>query len=138
MLKQKLDDLSPGYVLPPLPFDLPTEAVERYRIAVGDESPLYGEVGAPVPPAALATFSLRALLAALELPPTAMHASQQLEFLAPVWPGESLICHCQVGNRSVRSGSAFIRLDFSTRFEEREVMKGRITLLLQGRAPATP
>ena len=129
-MNQSLKDLLPGDVIPPISFDLPPEVVESYRLAVGDESPLYRTPGTPVLPAAVAALSLGALLSILDLPSGTLHASQELEFLAPVPPGSSLTCRCQVRSRTVRTGNAFVGLDFSIWWGEREMLKGRTTLIL--------
>jgi acyl dehydratase len=101
-LKIEYKDLAAGYEFPPAGFLLDGEKVKEYLAAVEDDIPIYGEQRV-VPPMAVAALAMTALSAALVLPPGTIHVSQDLAFVTPARPGETLTSRARV-ERKVERG----------------------------------
>jgi len=108
--------------------------VSKYVGAVGDATAQPGGPGeAKAPPMAVAALGLRGVLEDLGIPSGALHAGQELSFSGPVDVEASLRCRATVARNSVRRGSRFVDINISVRDEEdREVMSGTTTLIMQG------
>ena len=110
--------------------------VAKYVGAVDDATALTGGSGeAKAPPMAVAALGLRGVLDDLGIPSGALHAGQELRFSGPVDVGASLRCRATVARNSVRRSSRFVDIALSVRDEEdREVMSGATTLIMQDEA----
>lgn len=112
------------------------DTVAKYVGAVGDATALPGGPGeAKAPPMAVAALGLRGVLDDLGIPGGALHAGQELRFSGPVDVDASLRCRATVARNSVRRSSRFVDIALSVRDEEdREVMSGTTTLIMQDEA----
>ena len=109
--KTNLFDLPAGQTFPALPVDFSEDRVARY-LEVLDGAPL-GTTAQFVPPEAAVTFALGALLDRLELPPGAMHVSQEARVVTPQPIGAETVCLAGIAQRSRRGGMAVVALDFT-------------------------
>lgn len=119
--------LPKGHEFPPETFTLTPEWVREYVAAVGDEA--IGALGdGLIPPMALATQSIRALIEASPLPDGALHAGQELSFQRAVRAGETLTAHARIASRGERAGWVLMSVDFDVRAGDASVMTGRGTI----------
>ena len=83
-----------------------------------------------MPPLALGAWALGALMEHLPLPPGALHAGQEFEFLRAVAPGEPLEASVRVAQRSERRGTLLLALDLELRAAGggAPVLRGRSTV----------
>ena len=79
----------------------------RYLEAVGDDRPEYLEAGI-APPLGLTAWALGTLLERLELPPGAIHSSQEMETLGPVRWGEVISVSASIDGPKRKGGMDFI------------------------------
>ena len=119
--------LPKGHEFPPATFTLTREWVAEYLAAVGDEA--IGAVGDDVvPPMALATQSIRALIEASPLPEGTLHAGQELSFRRAVRVGETLTANARVASHGERAGWVLMSVDFEVQAGSDSVMTGRATV----------
>jgi hypothetical protein len=128
-------DLPRGHELPVAHFRLDADDVRRYVEAVEDRSNAYGqgtEAGpAWVPPLAVATMALRAILEQVRLPAGAVHTGQEVEFQRAVPVGASLRSRARVAQRSEMRGVAISVVEFDVAEEgaATPAVVGRATLM---------
>lgn len=122
-----LASLNKGHEFPPVSFDLSSDWVTDYVAAVEDAAiALHEDV---VPPMALATLGVRALLRAAGLPEGAVHVGQELAFHRAVQIGETLAARARIASRGERAGWVLVGLDLAiTDSDDAGVMSGRATL----------
>ena len=97
---------------------------QRWRISDENESQL-------VPPMAIAAFSIRGVVNDLAIPGGTLHTGQEIEFLSPVYVGETLEFSAVILQNSVRGGWRFLVVGISVMFVKgRNVMKGKSTIML--------
>jgi hypothetical protein len=130
-------DLPRGHELPAARFRLSADDVRRYLEAVEDRSSAYGlgpDGPAWVPPLAVAALALRAILEQVELPPGALHASQEVEFRRPVPVGASLHSRARVAQRSEMRGAVISVIEFDVTEEgaSAPAVVGRATIMAPG------
>lgn len=122
-----LAELPKGHEFPPATFTLTREWVAEYVSAVNDEA--IGALGESfVPPMALATQSIRALIEASPLPDGTLHAGQELSFRKAVRVGETLTANARVASRGERAGWVLMSVDFEVQTNSDSVMTGRATV----------
>src|SRR3990172_3779874 len=120
--------LSKGHHFPSTAFTLPADWVRDYVVAVEDGA-ITSFGGGAVPPIALATLSIRALLERTALPPGTVHLGQELSFRRLVSTGEQLVARAQVMSRGERQGWVLTGIDLIVEDATGElVMEGRATL----------
>ena len=108
---------------------LDAESRQAYLEAVGDESPIYAELGA-TPPLALAAQALGRMLDVLSLPGGTIHASQEISCLEPALLGETVSCAAKLSRPMQRGDWRFITVDFTvTGAGKRELIRGKTTVL---------
>ncbi len=118
--------LTKGMKLLPRTFRLRPAWVRQYTSAVEDGA--IGQLGSDVAPMAIAALAFRSLLEAIELPPGALHAGQELSFLAPVQVGQSLTARAKVASSGQRAGWSLLTFDLQVQDEGgRTVLTGRTT-----------
>ena len=122
-----LASLPKGHKFPSATFTLTREWVAEYVAAVGDGA-MRSLGGAFVPPMALATQSIRALIQASPLPPGTLHAGQELSFHRAVRTGETLTANAQVASRGERAGWVLMSVDLEVQAGDENVMTGRATV----------
>jgi hypothetical protein len=105
--------------------ELRAERVRAYLAAVGDDSP-YGNA---VPPLAAVALGLAALQEQLSLPDGALHTGQEVEHLAPVRAGESLILTGRVAQRSERQGMVISVIEFELAADDTPAVRARTTIM---------
>jgi acyl dehydratase len=122
-----LAELPKGHKFQPATFTLTRAWVAEYVAAVCDEA--IGTVGEDiVPPMALATQSIRALIEASPLPDGTLHAGQELSFRRAVRVGETLTANARVVSRGERAGWVLMSVDFEVQTNRDSVMTGRATV----------
>ena len=110
----------------------------RYLEAVGDDRPEYLEAGI-APPLGLTAWALGTLLERLELPPGAIHSSQEMETLGPVRWGEVISVSASIDGPKRKGGMDFTTASYSlTDGSGRAVLKGRSTVLNVDTGAASP
>lgn len=109
-------------------FELDAETVREYTAAVEDDA--VSSLGADVaPPMAVAAFAVRGLISRMALPPGALHAGQEIEYLRPARIGEKLAVSGRVVSSGVRRGWALATVEMDVRDQSgSSVMHGRATL----------
>jgi acyl dehydratase len=118
-----LSALKKGHEFPPAEFTLSPEWVADYGAAVGAET-----TGASVPPMAVATLAIRALLEAASLPSGTIHAGQELSFAHPASVGDRLSVDARVASRGERAGWVLMSVELRVDTAESRVMDGRATI----------
>ena len=110
--------LERGFRFAPLRIPLDFHTVERYRSAVKAFSPAYedGQLRL-VPPLAAMAFALREVLNQIQLPPGALHSSQEFEAHQALPEGTILLCDAIISQRTVRGGWLFLNIDFVANVE---------------------
>ena len=82
-----------------------------------------------VPPLALATLSIKALLAQAELPDGAIHVSQEAHFWLEAAPAGALVAKARIGSRGERAGWVLMGVELEIEDETGTmVMNGRATI----------
>lgn len=115
-----------GDRLPPIAFVVTREEVRAYLAATGESVEAW-RTG--VPPLALGAYVLAGLMEEMPLPPGALHAGQEFEFLSPVTQGEPLEAELTVAQQSERQGSNIVVFASELRAGERAVLRGRTTVM---------
>ena len=107
-----------------------TEAWGRgYLEAVGDDRPECWESGV-APPLGLTALILGTLLKRLDLPPGAIHSSQEVEPLGAVRWGEVISANASIDGPKRKGGMDIITASYSINDGSgREILKGRSTVL---------
>ena len=104
--------------------------VEAYLAAVENTSAIYHETGA-VPPMAVAARALGAFIQALDLPPGAIHASQELECVGVLQQGDEVRCVGRVSRPRKRGDWSLITAEFqASRPGGGTVVAGKSTVLV--------
>lgn len=119
-----------GDRLPPIAFMVTAEDVRVYLAATG-EDPAAWTVN--VPPLALGAYILAGLMEEMPLPPGALHAGQEFEFLDAVAQGEPVEAQLTVAQQSERQGSNIVVFASELTAGGRSVLRGRTSVM----APAT-
>jgi len=129
-MSQSLEALSKGHEFPPVTVDLSSAWVRDYMKAVEDGA--IGALGADlVPPMALATLSIRALLQGAQLPDGAIHLGQEVSFARPVNVGERISAGGRVASRGERRGWVVMGIELTIEDESRAtIMTGRATVTM--------
>ncbi|MFN8584014.1 MAG: MaoC family dehydratase [Dehalococcoidia bacterium] len=115
-----------GDRLPPIAFTVTLEDVRAYLAATGEAA---GTWSAHVPPLALGAYILAGLMEVMPLPPGALHAGQEFEFLDTVAQGEPLEAELTVAQQSERQGSDIVVFASELKAGERVVLRGRTTVM---------
>lgn len=124
-----------GHQFPPLQLDLSERWVRTYVEAVGDTT-IEHHPGS-VPPMAIATLAIGALLKSAGLPEGAVHVAQELSFARSVSVGEALTASARVLSRGERQGWVLMGVNLTvTDHDGRSVMDGRATLTFPVEAEA--
>lgn len=122
-----LATLPKGHEFAPASFLLTRDWVDAYAAAVDDRA--IAALGADaVPPMAVATLSVRALLEASPLPPGSLHAGQELAFRRAVKVGAELTVAARIVSRGERAGWVLMSLDLDVTSSGGQVMTGRATI----------
>jgi acyl dehydratase len=104
-----LADYQSGHVFDDHSFEITVSEAKAYANAVGDSSPPAS--GNQVPPMLLIAAGLSRVIEALELGGGTIHASQEVNFVRPVSPGENIVARTTLRGNSVRRGSRFATVE---------------------------
>ena len=107
--------------------------VADYVAAVQDESGSLSDNRGDrvVPPMAVATLSVRAVVQDLRIPGGTLHAGQELQFLKPVAVGQTLESVATLAQNSVRGDWRFLVIDCRVTDDGMaEVMTGKSTIMI--------
>ena len=128
--KVKYSQLEAGYEFPPRSYKLDTSIVSAYLKAVEDTSRLYQDTNL-VPPTAIAAYALAALSQGIDLPPGAIHVSQELEFMDTMSVNDSLISYAKVSRKQSRSKFHLLAIDLNV-FNQNQtaVLAGKTSFIL--------
>lgn len=133
------DEIEEGREFDPPDLDLTSEAVQKYILAVEDDTPIYTNqkaaeeagLGWPVaPPTTAAIFSRTSVLLSEEgkMPPGSIHARQEFQFVAPFRPGDKLTTKAKVVEKFVRKERKWMVIESTTKNQRGEtVVIGRMT-----------
>ena len=110
-----LDSVAAGRAFPPTSLDLSKGAIIRLLDSL--EATLSEDVGGDelVPPSALASLALGALLTRVTLPAGTLHASQEILMERAVPIGAKAVCEAGVSAVSSRGSMTFVTLNFTVR-----------------------
>ncbi len=110
-----LDSVAAGRAFPATPLDLSKDAIIRLLDSL--EATLPEDVGGDelVPPSALASLALGALLSHVTLPAGTLHASQDIRMERAVPIGAKAVWEADVSAVSSRGSMAFVTVDFTVR-----------------------
>jgi len=129
-----LTDLRPGHVFETTSFTITSGVSRAYRRAVADaQDRVYDTPPAAVPPLAVAALALGELMRQVSLPDGSLHASESLEFRAPVPEGATVECRARLAQRSVRGGWVWSVLETDLLLAGVPAVSARATVL----SPAT-
>jgi hypothetical protein len=126
-MSANLATLAKGHEFPPATFTLSREWVAEYVAAVGDVA-IAGTGGDIVPPMALATQAIRALIEASPLPEGTLHAGQEIVFKRAASIGETLTVKARIASRGERAGWVLMGVDFDAQAGGESVMNARGTI----------
>jgi len=129
---QKVDyhQLETGYEFPPVSYRLDSAVVSTYLKAIKETSELYHNTGL-VPPMAMATCAMRALLEGLTIPDGAIHVSQELEFMDMARVGDTIVCHARISRKQDRGRFHLLSIDLSVFNQaQQQVLAGRTGFVL--------
>ena len=119
-----------GHRFPARTICLASERVEAYLTATGSESPLYrGDTNA-APPLAVAAWVLASLIAAFDMPPGSVHASQEFAFAGEAPVGGTVAAEAEVVQSATRGGMDVIVVEISVSHAQQPVLSGRSMLLM--------
>jgi acyl dehydratase len=124
-----LTDLEAGHTFTSTRFTVTAQMARAYRGATGDAQDAVYASGSVVPPLAVAALALGELLKQVALPDGSLHASESLEFRAPVPEGAELECRARLAQRSVRAGWVVSVLETDLFLAERPAVSARATVL---------
>jgi acyl dehydratase len=105
-----LGEFESGRQLAPYSIQISQAEAEAYASAVGDTSPLAGS-GNAVPPMALIAAGVSKMIESLGLGGGTVHASQEVEFVRSVAPGEIIEARTTLTANTVRRGSRFATVE---------------------------
>jgi hypothetical protein len=115
------------------------EQVSAYLAATGESTAGWAR---DVPPLALGAYTLAGMMEQLALPPGAVHAGQEFEFLRAVVPGAALEARVSIAQRSERRGVLLLAFDLELRDTAAAgaelVARGRATVFGPARPEAAP
>lgn len=115
-----------GDALPALSFAVTLDEVRAYLAATGEGAEHWT---AAVPPLALGALTLAGLMEEMPLPPGALHAGQEFEFLAAVAPGDRIEAQLTVAQQSERQGANIVVFASELHSGARAVLRGRTTVM---------
>jgi hypothetical protein len=118
--------LPKGHEFAQTKFAMTPDWVSRYCAAVEDQT----TTPPSVPPLALATLSIRALLEQAALPEGAIHVSQDVKYSLDGPPSGEMVAKARVGSRGERAGWVLMGIEL-------EVQDGAGTSVMAGRAIIT-
>lgn len=105
-----MKDLEVGYEFPIVSYVLTQSTIAKYREAVEARSATANFI----PPLAIAAYAMRAMSQSFPLPPGAIHAAQELEFVKPVTVGSHINCQSRVLQKISRAGLNMVVIELST------------------------
>ncbi len=115
-----------GDRLPAIAFTVTSADVGAYLDATGEDAHTWS---VHVPPLALGAYILAGLMEEMPLPPGALHAGQEFEFLDLVAQGEPLEADLTVAQQSMRQGSNIVVFASELRARGRSVLRGRTSVM---------
>ncbi len=104
-----LADFQPGHVFEDHSFEISEAEAKAYANAVGDATPAASIDR--VPPMFLIATGLSRVIEALKLGGGTIHASQEVNFVRAVSPGEKIVARTTLRGNSVRRGSRFATVE---------------------------
>ncbi len=127
------DDIELGREFEPFVLSLAPEAVKTYIQAVEEDTPIYHDqkaaeaagVGWPVAPPTIASIFTRSsvfLQKEGKMPPGAIHARQEFQFVAPVRPGDLLTTEGKVVDKFIRKERKWMVIESTTKNQKGEVV----------------
>jgi len=132
MSGQKVDysKLELGYEFPPASYQLDSSKVAAYLRAVSETSDLYQDLKI-VPPTAVATLAMAALLEHMTLPSGAIHVSQELEFIRLVNTEDTITSYAKVTKKQKRGRFHLSTIGLNAFNNKQEaVLAGEINFIL--------
>ena len=123
-------DFAVGHEFVPTRFRIQPQEVALYLKAVGESGALFHEDGY-IPPTALAAYALAGVLREINLPPGAIHSSQDVSVSRLITSEETLVFRATLTRNWVRSGWRFVSIDFSgVDGDDKQVMHGKSTVVI--------
>ena len=119
-----LESVETGRVFPPTPLDLSRGAIVRLLDSLEATLPVDGGGDELVPPSAVASLALGALLTHVALPAGTLHASQEIRIERSVAVGAKAVCEAGVSAVSGRGNLTFVTVDFRVRQTEPDAAPG--------------
>ena len=113
-----LESVEAGRAFPPTPLDLSKNAIIRLLGSLEATLPVDGAGEELIPPSAVASLALGALLSHVALPAGTLHASQEIRMVRAVPIGAKAVCEAEVSAVSSRGSMTFVTLDFTVRRSE--------------------
>lgn len=129
----QITELKPGDKIPPSSFNLESDRIKDYIEAVEESSGYFTHFsqGSLSPPAACASLALAALLKDIELPPGAIHLSQEIKLSKPVRVGQTLHCHGSLVQNQLRGRLRIMSIELVVNGEDGEVvLEGKTSFIL--------
>ena len=111
-------------------WEITEDWLNDYLIAVSDTGVEYSKFGM-IPPVAISSLVIGALLEKLELPSGTIHSLQEIETIGPALIGDLLKASAVIGQPRQRGNLKFITVDYSVNNAAgEEVQVGRSTVLV--------
>ena len=115
-------------------WEITDDWLNDYLIAVNDTGVAYSKFGI-VPPVAISSLVIGALLEKLAMPRGTIHSLQEIETISPVLIGDLLRASAVIGQTRQRGDLKFVTVDYSVNNAAgQEVQVGRSTVLVPNEA----
>lgn len=126
----EFSQLETGHEFPASSYQLNHSIVATYLKAVGETISLYQDTDL-VPPMAIAAQAMAALSKNINLPPGAIHVSQEFEFLDTATINDTLISYAKVSRKQSRGKFHLLTIDLNV-FDQRQkaVLTGKTSFIL--------
>jgi len=124
------NQLETGYEFPPSTYTLGASVLSTYLKAVEDTSYPYQDTNL-VPPMAIAAYAMTALSQGIDLPPGAIHVSQELGFTGTVNIGDSLTSYAKVSRKLSRGKFNLLDVELDVcKQNQKTVLTGKTSFIL--------
>jgi len=129
MPSESFEKLAVGHEFPSASYQLTESVISKYVEAVGERKDYL--TSGIVPPLGVATYTINALAESFGIPPGAIHASQEFEFLKIVPIGSTISCGGKIVQRVERGKLLLVVFEVNAMNQDKEkVLAGKATVAI--------
>ena len=129
MSSESFEKLAVGHEFPPASYQLTEPIVSKYVEAVGEHKDFL--TSGIVPSLGVAAYTINALAESFGIPPGAIHASQEFEFLKIVPIGTTISCGGKIVQRVERGRLLLVVFEVNAMNQDKEkVLTGKATVAI--------